>query len=227
VRSLCAAIATASWIIACVHPAAAEVIGPLLPKAVFEAGIQYRHVDRQLYSGTEEADLLQADLAVIGRWGLTEFATVSFELSHGSGDLAGGFKGATTSYLVGAAVQAVVFQNNRMSATVAYQFTSTMHRFDEAPYRNATTEAHGGQFTVQRDESMWGSVFTWFVGPAYSINYFTIEPSVNRGSKNSYTESNFGGVVGFTWLLWDHLNVASHLLWVENPQPRVAVLYRF
>lgn len=204
----------------------AEVIGPLLPKAAFEVGLQYRQLEREVYSQTSEQDIEQSDLALIGRWGFTELATLSFELSRGSGDIVGGFEGVQTAYLVGGGIQAAIFRGEHVRATVAYQFTATLNRFDEHP-ANVTTESHGGQLALEGKVRLWDDDFYWFAGPAYSIYYYTREQGTANAYLGSYSDENFGGVVGFNWVLRDHLNVASHLLWVENPQPRVALLYRF
>ena len=205
----------------------AEVIGPLLPKSAFEAGLQYRYVEREIYYHGAEKDVQQSDQAIIGRWGATEFATLSFELSPGSGKIVGGFNGSTISYIVGAGIQATVFRNEHVRSTVAYQITMTLQRIEDYPDPNASTESHTGELMLEGDLKLWDGDFSWFAGPAYSVYYFVHEATIDRSEEVWYSESNFGGVVGFNWVLWDHLNIASHLLWVENPQPRVALLYRF
>jgi hypothetical protein len=212
--------------VAGVQGAHAEVIGPLLPKATFEAGLQYRQIEREVYSTSSEQDIEQTDVALIGRWGFTELATLSFELSRGSGDMVGGFEGTQMAYLIGTGIQAAIFRSDNIRATIAYQVTMTLNRADEYP-ANVSTESHGGQLTLEGNFRLWGDDFYWFAGPAYSIYYYVRESGVSNAPLSSYSDSNYGGVVGFNWVLWDHLNVASHLLWVENPQPRVALLYRF
>lgn len=207
--------------------ARAEVIGPLLPKAAFEAGLQSRYVDREIYYRGAEEDVQQSELAIIGRWGVTEFATLSFELSPGSGKIVGGFNGSTISYVVGAGIQATVFRNDHVRSTASYQITMTMHRIEDYPDPNAATESHTGELMLEGTLKLWDGDFNWFAGPAYSVYYFSHEATIGRSEEVWYSESNFGGVAGFNWVLWDHLNIASHLLWVENPQPRVALLYRF
>jgi hypothetical protein len=220
------AIAAAFLTTVVVSSGQAEVIGPLLPRAAFEAGVQGRYVDRDVYYYDRESNAEQSELAIIGRWGLTEFATLSFELSPGSGDIVGGFDGAEVSYIVGGGIQATVFRNERVRASVAYQITTTLLRGDY-PDPNGSTESHTGELILEGTTKLWDSSFTWFAGPAYSPYYFTHEASLQYPKQTWYSHSNFGGILGFSWVLWDHLNIASHVLWVENPQPRVAVLYRF
>jgi len=128
---------------------------------------------------------------------------------------------------VGGGIQATVFRNEHVRSTVAYQITTTLHRIEDYPTPNISTESHTGELTLEGMTRMWGGDFAWFAGPAYSIYYFTQEAGFSNAEKTWYTESNFGGVAGFNWVFWDHLNIASHVLWVENPQPRVALLYRF
>jgi len=209
-----------------VQRAHAEVVGPLLPKAGFEVGAQYRMVEREVYSTEDEQDVEQSDIALIGRWGFSELATLSFELSYGSNELVGGFDGAQMGYIVGTGIQAAIFRSEHVRATVAYQVTMTLNRFDEHP-SNVSTESHGGQLALEGNFRLWDDDFYWFAGPAYSIYYYVREAGISNEPLSSYSETNYGGVVGFNWILLDHLNIASHVLWVENPQPRVALLYRF
>lgn len=206
----------------------AEVIGPLLPKATFEAGLEARWINREVYYGPEEFDWEESGTDGVARWGITNLATISVEASRKSVNLEGEFPDANFAYLVGGAVQASLWRNEDVIVSAAFQFTATMFRIDEGPVRNITTSTAGGQIIAQRTMPLGGADITAWGGPAYSLFYPDYEAQLNGpGRKELYTETNWGAVIGVGALLWKHLDVTGYLLLVENPQPRVGLLYRF
>jgi hypothetical protein len=204
----------------------AEVIGPVLEKGSVSVGAQERRVERTLYREGVGQEVEQSETAVVGRWGATDFATLSFELSR---NLTGRFMSddeVEDFYLVGGALQAVLWRHDRLVVSAAYQYTANLFRVDEE-IANITSSTYGAEIMVQRAEQLKGIGLTWFAGPAYSVHVVNYE----RGSANNErvysSDSNFGGVAGLNLLLWEHVNLAAHVLWVENPQPRYGVEYRF
>ena len=224
-RSLILAALISALVCASVH---AEVIGPLLPKAAFEAGMEARSVNREVYYGSDEFDWEEVNIPVVARWGITNLATISIEAARSAVWVEGDFKDSAFDYLVGGAVQASLWRNEKVIVSAAFQFTSTMLRLEDGPVRNVTTSTAGGQVIVQRPLLVGGVNLDVWGGPAYSLFYPDIEKQLNSvNSKELYTESNWGAVLGVGALFWKHLDLSSYVLWVENPQPRVALLYRF
>lgn len=206
----------------------AEVIGPLLPRATFEAGLEARWINREVYYGPEEADWKESGTDGIARWGITNLATISVEASRRSAHIEDEFEDVDFSYLVGGALQASLWRNEDVIISAAFQFTTTMFRVDEGPVRNITTSTASGQIIAQHTMSLRSADITAWGGPAYSLFYPNYESQLNGpGLKELYTETNWGAVVGVGALLWKHLDVTGYLLLVENPQPRVGLLYRF
>jgi hypothetical protein len=112
--------------------------------------------------------------------------------------------------------------------SAAFQFTTQVLRFESGPTRNVTNTTAGGQIITQYQTTLSGIGFDFWGGPAYSLLYPDYENQINTiNTRELYTESNWGVTLGVSALLWKHVDVNGYLLWVENPQPRVAFLYRF
>jgi len=217
-------VAALAAVVATAH---AEVIGPLLPRTTVSLGVQERWVKRTVYYQGAGHDIEQAEGAIVGRWGITDFATLSFELSPGIyGQFTDDLGEVKQFYLVGGGIQAAVWRHDRLTVSVAYQYTADLFRID-ATNPNLSTATFGGQLVAQREEFLQGQSLTWFAGPAYSVHTVTEEHGAQNSERTYYTDSNFGGVLGANLLLWKHLNLTGHLLWVENLQPRYGVEYRF
>lgn len=208
--------------------ARAEVIGPLLPRAAFEAGMEARWIDREVDDGSHEFDWKEANVPVVVRWGITNLATVSVEAARSAVWLEGEFQDDAFAYLVGGAVQASLWRNEKVIVSAAFQFTTTLLRMEEGPVRNITTSTAGGQVLVQYPLSFSGTGLTIWGGPAYSLFYPEYEQQADFvGQRELYTETNWGAVIGAEALFWKHVDLSSYVLWVGTPQPRVALLYRF
>jgi hypothetical protein len=207
----------------------AEVIGPLLPKGAFEAGVFDQAIMREVYDGPDEFEWEQWTIMGVARWGITEFATVSVEASTNLVSFDSEFETPDYSYWVGGAIQAGLWHDERFTMSAAFQFTSTMLRFNEGSPRNANTKTAGGQLLVQHITRLWGAETSFWGGPAYSLFYSNLFREVGSSGETTelYTESNFGGVLGIGVLVAEHLNITGHVLWVENPQPRFGIVYRF
>lgn len=205
----------------------AEVIGPLLPKAAFEAGAEARWMNREVYYGSDESEWKETSAPVIARWGITNLATISIEVARSAVWVEGDPQDAA-SYLLGGAVQASLWRNEKVIVSGAFQYTTSLLRLDEGPNRNITTSLAGGQIMVQYGLTLGTVGLTVWGGPAYSLFYPDYEQQIGGGTfKELYTESNWGAVIGMEALFWKHVDLSSYVLWVENPQPRVALLYRF
>jgi hypothetical protein len=225
------AVLVVGLVLAGFQSARAEVIGPLLPAGAFEAGLQATSIKREVYYGEEEFDWEEGWALIAARWGITEAATLSLEASRDVIDIPDNLTGlvqdAHAAYLVGGALQAALWRNDDITVSAAFQFTMTMMRIDGGPVRNVSTETFGGQVMAQYETELWGSAFTAWGGPAFSKFYPTYEQQIDKPAAAFYTESDWGAVLGLGFLLWNHLDVTGHVLWVENPQPRVGLLYRF
>jgi hypothetical protein len=112
-------------------------------KAAFEAGVEARWVNREVYYGSDEFDWEEVNIPGVARWGITNLATISIEAARSAVWVEGDFKDSAFDYLVGGAVQASLWRNEKVIVSAAFQFTSTMLRLEDGPVRNVTTSTAG------------------------------------------------------------------------------------
>ena len=219
--------AAALAITLCASPAHSEVFGPLLPRGGVELGFQQRWVERTEVTTSQTLDWSQYDLSAVARWGATDFATFSFEGMTGVGPWLSDHDDTQLFYLLGVSAQATIWRAAKVTVTGAYHYTLTFQRYDDSGSRTLETYSEAVEILAQTDARLWGQQVTFWGGPvgsAHSVNY---PPGITYLGQDYVAETVWGGVVGLSVLAWRHVDLSGHLLWVENPQPRVTLLYRF
>jgi hypothetical protein len=215
-------------ILARVAPAWSEVIGPLLPRGTFEIGLQDRDIDRtEVAAGRVEFDLERHDLALVIRWAATEFATVSAEGMTGTDEFVSGSDDLQEFYLLGSGAQATFWRNDRVIVTGALQFTRAFRRWTDER-RDQVIDSFSFQVTAQADVVIARQTATFFAGPVYSDEELTVLESLSVPYRTEMSSQTiWGGVLGAVVLLGGHVTLHGQVFWVENPQPRFGIGYRF
>jgi hypothetical protein len=207
--------------------ALSDIIGPLLPRGTFEIGLQERWVERSVRRVGKELDWDQNDLAVVIRWGATDFGTVSVEGMTGSGPWVEDRDETQFYYLIGAAVQGTLWHSERYIVMGGFQYTATLQRYDD-PYRcTLSTSSYCWEVLGQLDAILWNQPVSMWAGPAVAEHVVDYLQGIYCRRETYSSRTSWGGVVGATMVAWQHVSVTGHLLWTENPQPRLGILYRF
>ena len=209
--------------------ARADVLGPLLPAHVMDAGVGWRVIERTVayapYSGAveRETDIKQNDIAAFGRYGVSSSATFSFELSVTPDELA--FKdGSGALYLVGGALQLGIWANPHYALSAGFHYARYFWRNDGS---GPDLDEQLLEFTLQIQRS-WGlSNVAGEIWAAPLVSHFSLEQQLP--APNNYQEpyDTEGGLIGGSARLYEHAGLEAEYLWVETSELRVAMFYRF
>ncbi len=225
-RAIVATVVACSVFLAAVR-GYCEVIGPQLPKGAFEIAVQNRSVDRSVYAEFGSTpELERQDLALVLRWGMTEFVTISFEGMTGPSEFVAGEADLQAFYLAGVGGQATLWRNERFLVTAAIQATRAYRRWNDTR-RDEFDDSFALQTTVQSDFSVAQQTLTIFLGPAYSEETLVLVENLYSRRAELESVERWGGVIGAVALLGGHVTVNAQVFWVENPQPRFGIGYRF
>ncbi|HEX5131250.1 MAG TPA: hypothetical protein VFX92_02055 [Candidatus Krumholzibacteria bacterium] len=212
-----------------VVPVRGQVIGPLLSRGTVAMGLQEQWTHRTLEDSYRTTDWEEHDLSVVVRWGATEFATLSLQGMTGSGPWQSDHEDIQASYQVGVGLQATVWRADDIVITFGGQLDYKMRRYDADTGNPPVLAWTASVELLGQLDTMWlGAPVALWGGPVLSWIVADYERLPGFQNPQRYTEqSASGGVVGITVVAWRHVDVSGHLLWVENPQPRVSILYRF
>ncbi len=211
-----------------VAPGRADIIGPQLTKGTFEIAIQNRCIDRSLYTlDGPHYDFEQRDAALIFRWAISEFATIGVEGMTGTDPLLSGEDDLQAFYLVGGAAQATLWRNDRFIVSGAIQYTRAFRRWEDQSQPDQLDDSFSWHAMVQTDFSVARQTLTVFAGPVYSREELAVLETISRPRVNLYPVESWGGIAGAVILLGGHATLNGQVLWVENPQLRLGVGYRF
>jgi hypothetical protein len=206
--------------------ATAQVLGPLLPKAAAEAGVQITWVDRELDASNGSVySLEQYDVSIPARYGLTEFATITAQVMTADDDL----NSRDTSlryYLVGAGLQALIWRDADyvISGGIYYTETFLVNQSGNAPDEthftvNVIAQIQRSFFWRRHAVTVWG-------GPLFSEYYLEYEEGATFPGA-TWRAIDIGVALGVNLIVLDHLDVYSNFIHVDHAQPRLGVLYRF
>jgi hypothetical protein len=208
--------------------ASADVLGPLLPGRVMQAGLSWRKIDRTVgltpYSGgtLRKTEIDQNDISVFGRYGVTSNATFSFELSVTPDDLA--FEdGSGSLYVVGGAVQLGVWTNPYYAVSAGFHYASMYWKNDAA---GPDVEEQLLEFTLQLQRSWSFKQADGHLWIAPMISYFSLRGQAPANNLLQEPLDAGGGLIGANAILY-HVGVETQYLWVETSELRVAMFYRF
>lgn len=203
-------------------PAHADVIGPLLADGTMEVGAGYRQIRRTLYDNGTPVDFSQDDFTGVARYGLSRYATVSFELSSVPGPVA--FEnGDGRLYIAGAAVRALVWEHGDYSAGLGIHYTSLLWYSREMP--DFVEQMIDWDLTLQRTFPSGVTPVTVWAGP--TVSHLSVEVSPT-GEDEYYTPRQIvGGMVGASVLGWQHLNASAQFGWIDDAEFRATLAWRF
>jgi hypothetical protein len=222
----------AVFVVFMVHGASvwAEVLGPLLPKSTFELGTQIRWFDRELQSGSTKSILGGHDYALIGRYGLTDVATLSWELYTGDDELYNFPGDEVRYYLIGAGLQTRIWEGGGFTLHPGMHYEE-VYAFSRDG--GACHKSHQNIIAVMFLERAWRpwrqKVVVWG-GPGYFWYRIKWEKGKTWSSCNGASfesKYNWGITMGVNVLLWEHLETYSSFVVVDKIEPRLGVMYRF
>jgi hypothetical protein len=203
---------------ACATPLRAEVLGPLLPRNAVEIGLTARDTDRTLEYAAQEFRFTQSELPATIRFGLSTTATLSFELDANPFDTEDAF------YTVGASIQALIWREGVNAITVTASYART-YALDVRASDNAWDEQRlDWSLLGQRSLDVWNQEATAWLGPMVSYVYATPRSTPNESWESS---DLLGGAAGAELLFVDHILLQGALVWIDEPEYRVTLGYRF
>lgn len=209
--------------------ARADVLGPLLPAHVMDAGIGWRSIERTVayepYPGAveRETDIKQNDIAAFARYGVTSNATFSFELSVTPDELA--FKdGSGALYLVGGALQLGIWTNPHYALSFGFHYARYFWRNDAS---GPDLDEQLLEFTLQIQRSWALNDVQGEIWAAPLVSHLSLEQQLP--APNNYQEpyDTSGGLIGGSARFYEHTGLEAEFLWVETSELRVAMFYRF
>jgi hypothetical protein len=209
------------------------VLGPLLAERAAEFGVQVSWIDRTYYSSRENRTYRVdgSDFAIVARYGLSRYATISAELWTGPGT------GATVTglpdvdgarhYIVGGGLQGLVWTNGVWQMTAAGHVTETYTFFPSESVRDVTIDTFGGEIQIERSLRAKGQAFSLWGGVGFYPSDFDLWSTTTPGHVDAGGESDWGGHLGGDAVLFDHLVVRAAWINTGGNQPRLSLYYRF
>lgn len=203
-------------------PLHAEVTGPLLPRKAIEIGFMLRDTDRVVEYEDSEARYTQRDLPVTVRYGLTSTATFSLELD---GNPFNHQDDVGIYYTAGASIQALLWRHEEYVVTVGASYARTFAIDTKEPKTQYDAQFIDWTLLGQRSFDVRSQELTVWIGPRVSYMSTALEAPI----EGEYYEAQnlFGGLVGVGILLIDHIVVQGQLAWIDEPEYRINLAYRF
>lgn len=206
------------------RPVSADVVAPLLPQGAAEIGVRWRNVDRTLeYEGLDR-DVDRSDVAVAIRYGITGNATLAAELMTAPGQLTSE-EDIERYYLLGASLRTLVWRDDRIAVSTGFHYQSSFWRRESPEGCDQESQIIDWELLVEWDTGLESQEVILWGGPMVSHFSLSDEPPCD----NDYWAPSriLGGTVGASALLFQHLKIDGQLVWIENPEPRLGVSYRF
>ncbi len=198
----------------------AEVIGPLLPRKAIEMGLTAGDIDRALEYEGEVARFEESFTRFTIRYGISTTATFSLELAGNPFNL-----DDEAYYDVGASIQTSIWRGAEYAITVSASYSSTLAIEPRVPKRQFDQQSLEWTLLVQREIPVRSEDLTVWLGPL--ISYMNVTPQAPQEEDYSESQSLLGGVVGVGLLVVDHVVMQGQLLWIDEPEYRVTLAYRF
>ena len=222
-RLACAAITVIALVLLATG-AGAEVLGPLLRDRELEIGIMERHVNRLV--DPDDGEPVQwkgEDYPVTIRYGITTSATLSFELS---GDPNSMFFGSdVVQYTVGAGITTSVWSQDEFMVTTGVHYYRRMDVYREPGYCDKVTQ--GIDWTLLRQQSFrMGRIGGWLWGGP-TVSYLILETEAPCPEVDIIPDNVVGGVVGLTLLSRIGIVLQGSFVWIDEPEYRLNLAYRF
>ncbi len=202
----------------------AEVLGPLLRERELEIGIMERHVDRLI--DPEVGDPVQwkgEDYPVTIRYGLTANATLSFELSGDPNAMF--FELDVVQYTVGAGIAALVWSHDDFVLSTGVHYYRRLDFYREAGYPDYINQGIDWALLAQQELRIGRMVSSIWGGP--TISYLIVEPQAPFSEDSNIPDNVVGGVVGATLLSSIGIVLQGSLVWIDEPEYRLNLAYRF
>lgn len=201
-----------------------EVLGPLLPKHTLEIGIMFRKIDRVIeHEGRDPVTWTQDDYPVTLRYGVASNATISIELSADPNGIA--FDEDVVQYTVGAGIETLIASHNQFRLNTSIHYYRRLDVFRSPGYCDDLTQ--GIDWTIlgdysfglgRLDATIWG-------GP--TVSYLIIEEQGPCEELSYVSDRVFGGVVGATLPSRIGIVLQGSLVWIDEPEYRINLGYRF
>jgi hypothetical protein len=183
----------------------------------------WRNVDRTLFYDQSTAIVDQNDVAIVIRYGLTNNATVAAEVMAAPGDLVNE-ENVERFYTVGASLRTLIWKHDPIVVSTGVHYTSSYwRRVPNACDRE--TQLIEWELLVEWSSAVGSQPIAAWAGPILSHFSFA-----NRAPcDDDYWEPSemLGVTFGVNVVLWSRLEIDGQFVWVENPEPRVGVAYRF
>lgn len=204
-------------------PVKAEVLGPLLSKGTLEIGIMEREVDRIVEGGGETKDFKQWDYPVTFRYGVTESATLSFELS---GDPNAMFNDLDiVQYTVGAGISTLVWSHDEFLLSTGFHYYRRLDVYGEPGWCDFLTQGVDWELLGQQSFDIGRVAFTMWGGP--TVSYLILQAQAPCSETTMTGEQVLGGVVGLTLLSRIGIVLQGSFVWIDDPEYRLNLAYRF
>lgn len=210
-------------------PSRADVLGPLLPPRVMEAGAAWRELGRTVrysryFDDSHDTFMEQEQIALFGRYGLTSHATLGFELSVTPDELAF-TDGDGALYLVGAAMQFGIWTDGPTALTFGFHYASYYWRDDQLGHPDIEEQLLEWTLLLQRTWAVKKFSGMLWAGPAAS--HFSLEQQLPFNNDYQQPLELYGGMIGANARFADHVGMEVQWLYVENGELDVALFYRF
>ena len=222
---------TVLFVIVTIPPSTArsEVIGPLLEKSTFELGLQWRDLGREFYEASKQT-LEGHDYSLVGRYGLTQLATLSWELYAGDQDLHNPETIDTRYYLVGGGLETKIWSGRGVILHTGVHYYE-LFAFNQDG-RNCQKNHHDITAVFLAEKSWFfheQQIVAWS-GPGYFRHDIEKKRSNLSRSCNGdswYSSYNWGWTAGLNLILWKHYQLYFSAVQVDKFQPRAGIMYRF
>ena len=202
-------------------PVRSEVIGPLLPRQAIEMGFTARETDRILEYEGEESRFVQRDIPFTLRYGISTTTTLSLELS---GNLFND-DDDVSFYTVGASVQLLVWRARGYTITMGLSYARTLGIDEIDPKKQYDEQFLDWVLLGQREFLVHDQEFTLWLGPR--VSYMSVKPQAPEVEIYNEAKNLLGGVVGAGFLLVDHIVLQGQLVYIDEPEYRLNLAYRF
>lgn len=208
----------------------AEVLGSLVPRSKLEIGVQVRGFDREFVSRSEFSVLSGYDITLIGRYGLTDLATLSWELYAGDNELYDNSGFDIRYYILGIGLQTRIWEGYGFVIHPGIHYEEVLGFSTDGL---SCHKRHRNITAVMLIERAWyvrkQKVIVWG-GPGYfkyEIVWQRGTTSINCNGRLWSSYYNWGFTMGINIILLEHFEVYSSFIFVDRFQPRIGLMYRF
>lgn len=220
---VCAAVAMIV-LVGLIAETCAEVVGPLLPERTLEVGIMQRKVRRAIDKEQGEPVVWERfDYPITLRYGITPNATVSMELSGDPNAIV--YDEDVIQYTVGAGIEALVASPGDCQITTGIHYYRGLDVYRDPGYCDNDIQGIDWTLLGQYEFGIGRSQMVVWGGP--TISYLIVEAQAPCPEGKFVTDNVVGGIVGATLPSRIGLVLQGSLVWVDEPEYRLNLAYRF